>query len=81
MTLFMISLLTNVTKCDMYGTRAGSSKATGIELCKCPPIPTPINYVAVEVPKPVRVTTIPAPHVGPKMIPVVLPPDSKHYKK
>lgn len=53
---------------DYYG--GGGS---GIELCQCPNIPAPTKYVAVEVPKPVRVTTIPAPNSGNNMIPVVLP--------
>ena len=45
----------------------------GIELCQCPNIPAPTKYVAVEVPKPVRVTTIPGPNSGGNMIPIVLP--------
>lgn len=47
----------------------------GLELCKCPDIPAPVKYVAVEVPKPVRVTSMPAPtyNPGPPMIPIVLP--------
>lgn len=63
-----------------FGTRGGGGfggdyeGGHGIELCKCPNLPPPIKYVAVEVPKEVRVTAIPAPKFGPKMIPVVLPP-------
>jgi hypothetical protein len=53
---------------DYYGGGGG-----GIELCQCPNIPAPTKYVAVEVPKPVRVTTIPAANSGSGMIPVVLP--------
>lgn len=53
---------------DYYGGGGG-----GIELCQCPNIPAPTKYIAVEVPKPVRVTTIPAANSGGNMIPVVLP--------
>lgn len=56
------------------GSKGGMSFSGGhIELCQCPHIPAPTRYVAVEVPKPVRVTTIPAPSVQSNMIPVVLP--------
>ena len=65
------------TVCTFFGSKGqsgGMSFSGGhIELCQCPPIPAPTRYVAVEVPKPVRVTTIPAPSVGQNMIPVVLP--------
>ncbi|KAI1299306.1 hypothetical protein HDE_03901 [Halotydeus destructor] len=61
-----------------FGTRGGGSfgggyGGGGIELCRCPPLPPQTRYVAVEIPKPVRVTTIPAPNVQPNMIPVVVP--------
>lgn len=54
---------------DYYGGGGGG----GIELCQCPNIPAPTKYVAVEVPKPVRVTSIPSANSGGNMIPVVLP--------
>jgi len=63
-----------------FGSRSsggGSSFGGGsIELCQCPNIPPPIRYVAVEVPKPVRVTTIPSPNNQMSGIPIVLPDKS-----
>lgn len=57
------------------GYNGGGGSGGDIELCQCPDIPAPIKYVAVEVPKPVRVTSMPAPtaNQGPPMIPIVLP--------
>lgn len=59
----------------MMGSGYYGGSGGDIELCKCPDIPAPIKYVAVEVPKPVRVTSMPAPtyNQGPPMIPIVLP--------
>ena len=59
---------------EAFGKRSsGGGYGGDIELCQCPNIPAPIKYVAVEVPKPVRVTTIPAPSNQMSGIPVVLP--------
>lgn len=60
---------------DGYGQRGGY---TGIELCQCPHMTAPINYVAVEVPRPVRVTTVPAPNLR-NQIPIVLPEKKGGY--
>ena len=92
LSLLLVSLLTLAALLDL--TAASFSKRSGgggggysmnnIELCQCPNIPAPIKYVAVEVPKPVRVTTIPASSNQMSGIPVVLPDkggDDGGYRK
>ena len=91
LSLLLVSLLTLAALLDL--TSASFSKRSGggggysmnnIELCQCPNIPAPIKYVAVEVPKPVRVTTIPASSNQMSGIPVVLPDkggDDGGYRK
>ena len=63
--------------CATFGSKGkyggGDYGSGGIELCQCPNIPAPTKYVAVEVPKPVRVTTISSPASGQNVIPIVLP--------